>query len=62
MSTPSIVELAGIFLLVIGCGCVVAAASMVSVALAALAAGVFVIFAGALMVYAANAAEAKSKP
>lgn len=44
-------ELLGAFVLFIGAGFVVAAAAMVSVALACLAAGVFLIFAGIITAY-----------
>lgn len=56
MRTKDIIELAGIFIVIIGAGCVVAAASYVSPALALLAAGVFLVFGGGLAVFVANAA------
>lgn len=54
MKTRDIIELGGILIVIIGAGCVVAAASYVSVALALLAAGVFLVFGGGLAVVAAN--------
>lgn len=48
-----ILEIVGLFLIVIGCGSVVGAASLVSIALAVLTAGVFLMFAGVLVVYVA---------
>ena len=59
-----ILELVGLFLVVIGAGTVVGAASLVSVALAVLVAGVFLLFGGALVVYVAATLEraAVAKP
>lgn len=58
--TASIAEIAGIFLVLTGFGAIVAAASLVSVALAVLAAGVLLTFAGTVTVYVANATAKKS--
>lgn len=52
-----IVELLGAFLVVIGLGTIVAAASLVSTALAVLAAGVFLVGAGSVAAYAAAVLE-----
>lgn len=60
--TRNIAELVGLFLVIIGCGCVVGAASMISIALAVLAAGVFLLFAGTVTVYVANASRAATAP
>lgn len=54
-----IVEIVGLFLIVCGCGLVVGAASLVSTALAVLAAGAFTILGGVLAVYVAAQLEAK---
>lgn len=53
MNGSSIAEIVGLFLLVVGAGMVVGAASLVSVALAWLAAGAFLLLAGILTVYVA---------
>lgn len=55
-------EVAGILLALVGMGAVVAAASMVSLALAVLAAGVFVVFLGLVVVIVAARAETKQPP
>lgn len=55
-----IAEIVGLFLIVIGCGVIVGAASLVSVALAVLAAGVFLILGGVIAVYVANRLSAAS--
>lgn len=55
-------EILGVFLTVVGCGTIVAAASFVSVALAVLAAGVFLVVAGIVVVYVTSALEAADKP
>lgn len=55
--TAGLVEIVGLFLVVIGCGTIVAAASLVSVALAVLAAGVFLIAFGVVAVYVASTLE-----
>lgn len=52
-----IIEIVGLFLVVVGCGAITAAAAMVSVALGVLAAGAFTVLAGALAVYVANVSE-----
>lgn len=52
-----ILELVGLFLVVIGCGTVTAAASMVAVALGVLSAGVFLLFGGAVVVFVAVSLE-----
>jgi hypothetical protein len=58
-----ILEIIGLFLLVVGCGAIVGAASLVSLALAVLTAGVFLAFAGTLVVYVAVTLEkAAPKP
>lgn len=48
-----IAEILGLFLVVIGCGTIVAAASLISTALAVLAAGCFLVLGGVLVVYVA---------
>jgi hypothetical protein len=53
--TAQIIEFAGIFMVLIGFGAIVGAASLVSPALAILAAGALFVFAGAMTVYVANA-------
>jgi hypothetical protein len=53
--TSQIAEFAGVFLLLIGFGAIVAAASLVSTALAILSAGALLVFAGTVVVYVANA-------
>lgn len=50
-------EILGVFLAVVGCGTVVAAASFVSVGLAVLAAGCFLLAGGFVIVYVASALE-----
>lgn len=60
---PGIAEIVGLFLLVVGCGTVVAAASLVSTPLAVLAAGLFLILGGVLATYVAALVDrAPSKP
>lgn len=54
--TREIVELAGIFLTIVGFGVIVAAAALVSTALALLAAGVFAVFLGIVVIMGANRA------
>lgn len=54
MHTKDIIELVGLFIVIVGAGCVVAAASFVSTSLALLAAGVFLTFGGSLAVVVAN--------
>ena len=56
-----ILELVGLFLVVVGCGTTVAAASMVAVAFGVLVAGVFLLFGGALVVYVAATLEKAAK-
>jgi membrane protein implicated in regulation of membrane protease activity len=56
-----LMELAGAFLLVIGIGSAVAAASMVSTALAVLGVGVVLIFAAVMLIYVAATMERASK-
>ncbi len=56
-----IAELLGVFIIVVGCGTIVGAASMVSVALAVLAAGVFLVAGGIVAVYVAAALEPQPK-
>lgn len=55
-----IAEFVGLFIVVIGCGLLIGAAALVSVALAVLVSGVLSIFAGILVVYAANLLKAKA--
>lgn len=57
-----IAEILGLFLVVIGCGTIVAAASLVSTALAVLAAGLFLMLGGVLVVYVAAVVGRQSKP
>lgn len=52
--TANLLELAGFFLVVIGMGLVVGAAALISIPLAVLAAGVFVLFLGCAVVLIAN--------
>lgn len=52
-----ILELVGLFLVVVGAGAVVGAAAMVSVALGVLVAGVFLLFGGAVVVFVAASLE-----
>lgn len=52
-----ILEILGLFLAVVGCITLVGAAALVSVALAVLTAGAFILLAGILLVYAATALE-----
>lgn len=54
-----IVEIVGLFLVVTGCGVIVGAAALVSVALAVLAAGAFLVLAGVIAVYVAARLESK---
>ena len=55
-----IAEILGLFLVVVGCGTIVAAASLVSVALAVLAAGLFLVLGGVLAVYVAAVLERRN--
>lgn len=48
-----IAEILGMFLVVVGCGTIVAAASLISLALAVLTAGLFLVLGGVLVVYVA---------
>ena len=59
--TLQIAELTGVFVIIIGCGVIVGAAAMVSVALAVLVSGVLLVFAGILAVYVANQLAARAK-
>lgn len=54
-----IVEIVGLFLVVVGCCAVVGAAALVSTALAVLASGAFLVLAGVLAVYVAQSLAAK---
>lgn len=54
-----LIEIIGLFLVVVGAGGVVAAACMVAVALGVLAAGVFILLGGLIAVYVANARETR---
>ena len=56
-----IAEILGLFLVIIGCGTVVAAASMISVALAVLTAGSLLVLGGVLVVYVAAVMGRKSE-
>jgi hypothetical protein len=56
-----ILEIVGIFVTLVGCGTVVASASMVSTALAVLTAGTFLILFGIIAVYVAVTLEAAAK-
>lgn len=56
-----VTELLGAIIIVLGCGTTVAAAAMISVPLATLAAGVFLVVGGIVTVYVASALEAKAK-
>lgn len=56
-----IAEILGLFLIVIGCGTIVAAASLVSTALAVLAAGCFLLLGGVLVAYVATVLERNAK-
>ena len=51
----NLAELGGLFLVAVGVGLCVAAASLVSLALALLVAGIFALFLGITIVYVANA-------
>lgn len=57
-----IVEIVGIFLTIVGACALVAAAAMVSTALAVLTAGVWLLLAGALAVYVAAHLEKAEQP
>lgn len=56
-----ILEIVGIFLALVGCGAVVASASMVSTALAVLTAGTFLILFGVIAVYVAVSLDAAAQ-
>lgn len=56
-----IIEIVGLFLVVIGCGTIVGAAALVSTALAVLTAGAFIVLAGVIAVYVALTLE-RAKP
>lgn len=60
--SAGIAEILGLFLVIIGVGCCVAAASLVSTALAVLVCGVFLLLAGVLVVYVAARLDAPSEP
>lgn len=60
--TAGIVEIVSIFLVVVGCGTIVGAASLISVALAVLAAGVFLLAFGVVGLYVAVTLERAAKP
>lgn len=57
-----ILEIIGLFLVVVGCGTVVGAASLVSLALAVLAAGVFLVLGGIMVVYVAATLDEQAAP
>lgn len=56
-----LLEIVGLFLVVVGCGFVVGAAALISLPLAVLAAGVFVILGGIVAVYVAAQLEVKAR-
>lgn len=56
-----ILEILGLFLVVVACGTIVGAAALVSTALAVLAAGVFLLFGGVLVIYVAVQLEGQAK-
>lgn len=56
-----IAEILGLFLVVVGCGVIVGAASLVSTALAVLAAGLFLVLGGILVAYVAVVMERNAK-
>jgi hypothetical protein len=56
-----IIEMVGLFLVVVGCGLIVGAAALVSVALAWLAAGLFLVLGGSVAVYVAVALEQRAQ-
>lgn len=56
-----IIEIVGLFVIVVGCGFVVGAATLVSTVLAVLAVGLFLILAGVIAVYVAVSLEKKPK-
>jgi hypothetical protein len=56
-----IAEIVGLFLIVAGAAGIVGAAAMVSVALAVVVASSLVVLAGIVLVYVANALDAKAK-
>jgi hypothetical protein len=60
--TAGVVEIVGLFLVIVGCGTIVAAAAMVSTALAVLTAGGFIVLAGVLAVFVALQLERAPKP
>ena len=60
--TAGLVEIVGMFLIVVGCGVIVGAAALVSIPLAVAAAGVFVILGGIIAVYIAQHIPEKAKP
>jgi hypothetical protein len=59
--TKAIVELCGLFLVIVGMGGLVVAAALVSVALAVAVGSVLALFVGASTVYLANLANVKAK-
>lgn len=59
---PKIAELIGFILTVVGCFGLVAAAAMVSVALAVLVAALLLVIGGIVTVYVASLVAASSKP
>lgn len=56
-----IAEILGLFLVIVGCGTIVAAASLVATALAVLAAGLFLVLGGVLAVYVAAVVDRNAK-
>jgi hypothetical protein len=60
--TAELVEVTGIFCLLVAAGLIVGAASMVSVALAVLASGVFLLFIGVVLVLIAQRLPAPVPP
>lgn len=57
-----ILEILGLFLVVVGAGAIVGAAALISTALAVLAAGAFLMLGGLLTVYVAVTLERTAKP
>lgn len=57
-----LVEILGVFVLIVGCGTIVGAAALISTPLAVLAAGIFLVAFGAVAVYVAAALESAKPP
>lgn len=56
-----LVEIVGLFLVVVGCGAIVGAAALISTALAVLAAGAFLVLGGVVVVYVAATLDRATK-